>query len=428
VGIHYFNLAEPERAGEYLTKAFELREHASQRERLRIMAGYYSSVTGELEKAALSYQQMIASYPRDIAAYNNLGIILAEQGEYEKAAEITKQGIRLEPEQVTLDENLTGYLLALQRFDEALIIIREEQPRKPDNYIFPAARYALAFFSSDSKAMAEQEQWFASEAEYENFGLALASDTEAFEGHLRKAQELTNRALDSAIRSDRKETGAIWEAIAAQRQAAYGNIAEARQSAARALKLAPKSESVELETALAFALAGDAARADSLAQDIGGRYSLDTQTKYIWLPAIYAQLELNHKNPAAALKTLQSALPPLGFGVVTFGANASGSCLYATYLRGKAYLALGQGKAAAEEFQKILDHSGLVWNCWTGALARLGNARANALESTTAHGVDADAARVRAIASYKELLTLWNDADPGIPLPKQAKAEYARLQ
>src|SRR5207302_11271833 len=114
--------------------------------------------------------------------------------------------------------------------------------------------------------------------------------------------------------------------------------------------------------------------------------------------------------------------------LIAFAANASGSCLYLTYLRGQAYLAAGQGRAAAAEFQKILDHSGIVWNCWTGALAHLGKARANALESRAAQGADADAARVRALAAYKGFLTLWKDADSDIPVLKQAKAEYAKLQ
>jgi tetratricopeptide (TPR) repeat protein len=276
--------------------------------------------------------------------------------------------------------------------------------------------------------MAEQEKWFASKPEYENFGLALASDTEAFGGHLRRAQELTKRAVDSAIQSDRRETGAIWEAIAAQRQAAYGNTADARRSAAQALKLAPKSESVELETALAFALAGDAARTESLAQDARRRYPTDTQTQSLWLPAIQAQLELNRKDPAAALKTLQPVVPPLEFGVVTFGANASGSCLYPTYLRGEAYLAAGQGMAAAAEFHKILEHNGIVWNCWTGALAQLGFARASALQIGTSKGAEADAARVRALTAYGRFFALWKDADSNIPIFKQAKVEYATLQ
>jgi eukaryotic-like serine/threonine-protein kinase len=175
VGIHYFNLGEPARASEYLTKAFQLREHASERERLSITANYYSSVTGELDKSADTYQQRLASYPRDIAAYNNLGIICAEQGQFEKAVEITRAGIRIAPEQITLDENLTGYLLALERFDEARQLSYEMQP-----LIFPGALYALAFLGSDTAAMAEQGRWFASKPEYENFGLALASDSAAY--------------------------------------------------------------------------------------------------------------------------------------------------------------------------------------------------------------------------------------------------------
>jgi eukaryotic-like serine/threonine-protein kinase len=145
----------------------------------------------------------------------------------------------------------------------------------------------------------------------------------------------------------------------------------------------------------------------------------------LWLPAIRGQLALDKKNPALALNTLQAA-SPIELASITFVANFS--CLYHVYVRGEAYLAAGEGKEAAAEFQKILDHSGIVWNCWTGALARLGVARANALQSRTSQGADADAARVRALAGYKDFLTLWKDADPGIPILKQAKAEYAQLQ
>jgi eukaryotic-like serine/threonine-protein kinase len=428
VGVHYFNLGEPARASEYLTKAFQLREHASERERLSITANYYSSVTGELGKSAETYQQRIASYARDVAAYNNLGIIYAEQGLFEKAVEITREGIRIAPEQITLDENLTGYLLALQRFDEARQLILEMQPRKPDNYIFPAALYALAFFGSDSTAMVEQERWFARKPEYENFGLALASYSEAYAGHLSHTRELIKQAVNSAIRADSKEAGAIWEGIAAQCAAAFGLPADARKAAAEALKLAPGSPGAQAEAALAFAMAGGAAQTEALERDLATRFPLDTQVQSLWLPAIQAQLALNHNEPASALKTLQSASPPLEFGLVAFAANASGSCLYPTYVRGEAYLAAGQGKESAAEFQTILDHSGIVWNCWTGALAHLGVARANALQAKNSQGADADAARVRALAAYKDFLTLWKDADPDIPILKQAKAEYARLR
>ncbi len=145
----------------------------------------------------------------------------------------------------------------------------------------------------------------------------------------------------------------------------------------------------------------------------------------LWLPAIQAQLALDRKNPTAALTALQAA-SPIELGQISFVANIS--CLYPTYVRGEAYLAAGQGSAAAAEFQKIIDHSGIVWNCWTRALAHLGVARANALQARTSKGADADAARVRALAAYKDFLTLWKDADPDIPVLKQAKAEYAKLQ
>jgi len=255
--------------------------------------------------------------------------------------------------------------------------------------------------------------------------MALASDTEAYGGHVGKARELTKRAMDSAIRADSKENGAIWQANAALQQAAYGNATEARRMAAEALKLAPTSQGVESEAGLAFAMAGDTARAESSALELNKRFPLDTQMQSLWLPVIQAHLSLGRKNPAAALDHLQAAAS-IELGQITFVTSIS--CLCPVYVRGEAYLAAGQGSAAAAEFQKILDHSGIVWNCWTGALAHLGVARANALQARTSQGADADAARVRALAAYKDFLALWKDADPDIPILKEAKAEYAKLQ
>jgi tetratricopeptide (TPR) repeat protein len=425
VGLDYGSLAELGRASEYYTKAFQLREHASEREKLHITAIYYSNVTGELDKAAQTYQEEIESYPRYAAAYNDLGIVYAAQGQYEKAAESYRQNLRLATDSAPLYANLGNSLLSLQRFDEAGQVIHEAQARKLDNVLFHAALYALAFLGADSAAMAEQQQWFAGKPEYADAGLGLASDTEAYGGHLGKARELTKRAVDSAIRADSKENGAIWQENAAIEQAAYGNPAEARQAAAEALKLAPTSQGAEVEAALAFAMAGDTARAESMAQDLGKRFPLDTQMQSLWLPAIQAQLALDKKNPTAVLNALQAA-SPIELGQIQFVANIS--CLYHVYIRGEAYLAAGQGKEAAAEFQKIIDHSGIVWNCWTGALAHLGVARANALQSRSSHGADADLARSRALAAYKDFLNLWKDADPDIPILKEAKSEYAKLQ
>ncbi len=424
VGLDYYGLSELGRASEYFTKAFQLRKHASEREKLAITADYYQNVTGELDKAAQTYQEEIASYPRDYRAHLDLGNVYTSQGQYEKAAESYRQGLRLAPDNAVPYADLPNSLISLQRFDETRQIIHEAQARKLDTFVLHNALYALAFLGSDTAAMAEQQQWYAGKPE-ENFGLSLASDTEAYGGHLAKARELTKRAADSAIRADSKETGAIWQAIAAHREAAYGNPAEARPAATEALKLVPTSQGVEVEAALAFATAGDTARAESLAQDLGKRFPLDTQVQSLWLPAIQAQLALDKKNPASALSALQ-ADSSIELGQINFVTNIS--CLYPAYIRGEAYLAAGQGNAAAAEFQKLIDHSGIVWNCWTGALAHLGVARANALQAKTSQGADADAARVRALAAYKHFLTLWKDADPDIPVYRQAKAEYTKLQ
>jgi eukaryotic-like serine/threonine-protein kinase len=423
VGADYYSLGEVGRASEYYTKAFQLREHASEREKLAIAASYYLSVTGELDKAAQTQQETIESYPREANGYSNLGAVYSQLGLYEKAAEVTGQAVRLAPDENNYDD-LVNVALALQRFEEAQQIIHEAQARKLHSFIQSNALYALAFLGGDSAAMAEQQQWFAGKPE-ENQGLSLASETEAYIGHLDKARELTKRSVESAVRADSKESGAIWLENAALREAAFGELAQAKKTADEGLKLVPTSQGVESEAALALAMAGDAARAESLAQDLGKRYPLGTQMQSLWLPAIQAQVALDKKNPAAALSALQAA-SSIELGTIPFVANLS--CLYPTYIRGEAYLAAGQGKDAASEFQKILDHSGIVWNCWTGALAHLGVARANTLQSRTSQGADSDAARVRALAAYKDFLTLCKDPDPDIPILKEAKAEYAKLQ
>ncbi len=424
VGNDYYNLGQLAWASQFFTRAFQLREHSSEQEKLAITAAYYREVTGELDKAAQSYRELTENYPRAGSAYIDLGLVFAFQGQYQEAAEITAHALRLQPAHVGWYENLSLYNLALQNFDGTRQVVREAQTHNMGDFVLHDALYALAFFGADSPGMAEQQHWLASKPEYENVAFALTSDTEAYGGHLGKARALTRQAADSIIRVGSKETGAMWLAIAAQREAAFGNLADARQAAANALQLAPTSRGVESEAALALAMVGDTNRVQSLMVDLNQRYPLDTQTQSLWLPTIQAQLALNENRPAPALQTLQVAAP-IELGQMGFVLNLS--CLYPIYVRGEAYLAAGQGKAAAAEFQKILDHSGIVWNCWTGALAHLGVARADALQTRTSQGVEADAARARALAAYKDFLTLWKDADPDIPILKQAKAEYARL-
>jgi serine/threonine protein kinase/tetratricopeptide (TPR) repeat protein len=425
VGDDYYSMGQLGRANEFYTKAFQLREHVSEWERLQITVSYYSNVTGEVDKTAQACQEGIQAYPRDGRAYWQLGNAYASLGQWEKATEAYSDSLRIAPNQDIYGVLLQGFL-ALQQFDKARQGIREVEAEKLEDSIARSAMYGLAFLGSDSQAMAEQQQWYTSKLD-ENLGLSLASDTEAYAGRLHKARELTNQAVDSAIRADSRETGAIWRGIAAQREAAFGNVGDAKQTAEEGLKLYPAiaSQGVAVEAGLAFAVAGDTAKAESLAQDLNKRFPLDTQMQSLWLPAIRAQLALNRNSPSEAITDLQAA-SSIELASMPFAANIS--CLYPAYIRGEAYLAARQGKEAATQFQKILDHSGIVWNCWTGALAHLGVARANALQAKTSQSADADAAHVRALAAYQAFLTLWKDADPDIPILKQAKAEYAKLE
>lgn len=425
IGNAYESLSEMGRAAEYYTKAFELRDHASEREKLVIAGRYYQDVTGELDKAARTYEQVLQSYPRDVVVVD-LANIYAAEGKYDEAVEVLHQLQKVAPDRVAVYSNLANDFLALQRFDEARQVIQQAQARKWENLTFHSALYALSFLKADAAGMAQQQQWFAAKPDVAHFGLSLASDTEAYAGHLSKGRALTTQAVNFAIQADSKENAAIWWENAALREAAFGNREEAKRDAAEGLKLAPDRQDVQVAAALAYAIAGDTTRTRPLAEALSQQYPLDTQMQSLWLLAIQAQLALNQKDPSAAVDALQKASPPIEYGQIAFLANIS--CLPWTYIRGQGYLASGNATAAAAEFQKITDHNGIVWNCWTGVLARLGVARANALQASQSQGADADAARVRALAAYKDFLGLWKAADPDIPIYKQAKAEYAQLQ
>jgi serine/threonine protein kinase/tetratricopeptide (TPR) repeat protein len=425
LALTYSTLGELDRAEEYFTKAFESRNHASEREKLLVSAGYYTYVTGELERAVQTYQETVASYPRDAAAYLNLGISYGALGQYELAAEATRESLQITPENVGLYENLANFMLALERIEDASKATQEAQARKLDDLVLRNALYAIAFLTKNKAGMAEQQQWFSKNSKVENNGLALASDTQAYAGRLAKARQLTMQATDCALRADSKEMGAIeWE-NAALRLAAFGDAEEARRNAATGLTLAPASRAVAVEAALAYAMAGDTAQAQTTAQWLNKKYPLDTQLQWVWLPAIRAQVALTRNHPADAIDHLRRTLPPIEYGQIEFINQIS--CMYPTYIRGQAFLQAGKGGEAVAEFQKLLDHSGIVWNCWTGVLGRLGVARANALQVKASKGTD-DAARTRALAAYKDFLILWKDADPDIPILKQARAEYAKLQ
>ena len=424
-GFDYNGLGEATRGNDYLLKAYQLREHSSRRENMAITAAYHYYVTGDLNQAEQSLHNLLANYPRMWGPHAELGNVYTSEGLYAKGADEYRQAQSLFQDAGNNYGNLANTLLALQRYDQARQVLEEAQTHKLDQYLFHMQWYALAFLKGDPKGMDDQQRWFSGRPEVAYDGLALASDTEAYTGHLNRSRELTRQSVDSAIRADDKESGAVLLENAALREAAFNNGAQARRFAAEGLKLAPQSQGAQAEAALALAMTGDTSRPVSLMKEIDQRYPLDTQVHALWLATVQAQLALNRRDPAGAL----AALPDIGameLGQVSYLNNVT--CLYRTYVHGDALLAAGQGAAAAAEFQKILDHSGMVWNCWTGAAAHLGLARANALLAKSSQSAEGNAARDRAIATYREFFLLWKDADPEIPLLKQAKAEYARLE
>ena len=414
LGVDYYSLNQPSLAADNLKKAFDLRDRATEREKFHITALYYQYVTGELEKSNQTYELWMQVYPREGVLHGNLGANYMVLGQYEKAATETREDLRLDPMGVAEYSNLGQIYLALNRFDEARTTTDEALGRKLEDISLHVNLYALAFIQGNAAAMKQQEDWTIGKPGAEDWMLSLESDTEAWSGRLGKARELSRQAVESARRSDEKEPAALWQTNAAIREALFGNADAARQNAAVAVTLAPGSHDAEAQAALAYALAADTVHAQSLANDLGERFPQGTVAQAVWLPTIRAQIETSHKNPARSIELLQAAVPyELGQG-----GNAPNSCLYPVYVRAMAYLSMQQGPAAAAEFQKTLDHRGLLWNCATGTLAHLGLARAYVLQGDTA----------KANAAYQDFLTLWKDADPALHILKEAKAEYAKLQ
>jgi tetratricopeptide (TPR) repeat protein len=273
--------------------------------------------------------------------------------------------------------------------------------------------YYLGFLQNDSATMAQHVAWGAGKPGDEDPLLAAQSDTEGYYGRLAAARDFARRAVDSAVRADSKETAALWQANGALREAEFGNAAQARQAANAALSLSPGRD-VKVLAAVAFARAGDIPRARALADELEKTYPTNTTLKLYWFPIVRAAIALGNQKPSDAVVALEAVAPyefgePPPFQIGT---------IYAAYIRGEAYLASHDGATAAREFQKFLDHRGLVVNYPLASLARLGLARAYALSGDTA----------KAKATYQDFLKLWKDADPDIPVLKEAKAEYAKPQ
>ena len=417
LGYVYSGLGEPSLAVENFKKAYDFRGRVSEREKLVIESAYYWIAIGDLEKARQTEEVQEQTYPRDEWPPNDLSIIYHQIGEHEKALAEAQEAVRRDPTSGRFYATLAYAYLNLNRFDEAQATAEEALAKKLDSPYLRFALYHVAFLQNNAAGMAKQVAWSVGKPGVEDVLLLFEADSAAYAGRLWKARELSGRAVASAERAGEKETAGGYQAEAALREAFFGNAAYARLQAAAALALSTGRD-VKDGAALALALAGDAARAQALADDLAKRFPEDTVVQFNYLPTLHAQLALSRTDASKAIEVLQ-AVQQTGIGVrnAPYELGSYGA-LCPVFVRGEAYLAAHQGSEAAAEFQKILDHRGIVLNEPIGALANLQIGRAYAMQGDTA----------KAKAAYQDFLRLWKDADPDIPILQQAKAEYEKLK
>jgi serine/threonine protein kinase len=418
----YANLGEASKSVENCRKAFNLRDRVSQREKYKIMSDYYGNVTGELDKALEQDVLWVHDYPRDPAANNDMAEVLAAFGYYDKAVDILRAFDEF-PEGV-MGINLAFDYISLNRTKEAKAVIQAAVDRKVDDPFLREGAYLLAFLLKDEAGMEQQRSIARGRPEFEERLLGLDSNTQAYFGRIQKARLLSGRAAESARGNGHKEVAARWLAHQAVREAQFGNKTLAIHVARSALAQA-QSREVRANAALALAVAGDTTGAKKVADELNRAHALDTIMQNYSLPCILAAIQISRALPHAALEHLERTRP------YEMGSDSSDAIdpMRPAYFRGQASLLAGEGTAAAGEFEKVLNHPGLVLNSHLGPLARLGLARARVLEARSARDATAtDAARTKARAAYQDFLTLWKDADPDIPILRQAKAEYAKLQ
>src|SRR5580700_7813105 len=413
LAVSYANLGQASLAAENATKAYDLRGRVSEREKYAIESFYYDATTGQLEKAEQTYQQWILSYPRDFVPHSNLGNTYILMGQWDKALPEGLEAVRLEPRVAAGYSNLGQIYIALNLLDEASATFQQALKQKLDAGYLRLWMYYLALLRNDRADMEQQVAWGTGKPWDEDPLLSAQSDTEAYYGRLIKAREFSSRAVNSAKHADAKETAALWEANAALREAEFGNSALARNDVATALALAPGRD-VEVLSALAYARAGNILPSQELVDKLNKEFPTNTLVQIYWLPVIRAAIELDRKDSSQAIELLQT---PMSYDLAEPTPLQLGP-MYPAYLRGEAYRQEHRGKEAASEFQKILDHRGVVVNFPLGAVAHLGLARAYALEGEVP----------KSGAAYRELFTLWKDADPDIPILKEAEAEYAKLR
>jgi DNA-binding winged helix-turn-helix (wHTH) protein/Flp pilus assembly protein TadD len=412
LGVSYFNADEASRAAENLQKAYALREGTSEREKLAIAALYDAVVTRDFEAALKSYAIWTQIYPNDARAMTNLGTVYTYLGEYDESLAALQKALKLNPGAGSNYPNLVIAYTHRNQLADAQAVAQAAKAHNLDSVAIHGDLYLVDFLQHDAAGMA-REAALAAQPGWEDVILYYQSDTAAYEGQFALARQLTRRAADTAARNDKKEAMAGYEAEGALREALIGNSTLAKQQAAGALALSTGRD-VTAMSALAFALGGDSARASGLADDLEKRFPQDTIVRFNLLPAIRAEVALQGGKADKAIETLA----PGSRYETAQTAEDLNFVLYPVYLRGDAYLAGKQGTAAGTEFQKIIDHPGLVQNELIGALAYLGIGRAYSMTHDTN----------KAKAAYEQFFLVWKDADSDIPVLKQARVEYGKLR
>ena len=406
LGMMYENLGEETLSKENIQRAYDLRSAVSLREKLFIESEYYSNNLGDLQKAQQVYSVWTQMYPRDWLPRNEAMQLYNFLGQPDKALDEIREAHTLYPESGLINGNLLSAYISAGRMDEARVFAKEIKVKTPDTFQVRANLYRLAFLQNDRAGMEEQIAFSSGKPGLEDQLLNNEADTAAYYGKLAHSREFSSRAVASARRAEDKETAAAYLADAALREALLGNNSEALRQAAAALLLS-KTANVRVTAAIVFALTARGTRMRAIAEQLGKDYPDDTLTRFVYLPTLTALAALSGNEAPKAIEALSVATP-----------YELGVSLYPAYYRGLAYLSTHQSKEAATEFRKILDHSGLVWNLPINALAHLQLGRAFAIQGDTP----------KARAAYQDFLMLWKDADPDIPILKQAKREYAELQ
>lgn len=405
LGNAYSNLGETGMAATNIRKAYELREHVGEHERLYIESHYFQFVTGDLGKAAQTYEVWAATYPNDEAPRTNLAVIYSDLGKLEQSAEQAKQAVRIAPDDGQAYANLVDAYTLLDRLDQASAVANQAIANNLDTPTLRLYLYNLAFLKHDTASKEKILTWAAGEPGIEDAFLSDQANEAAFTGHLVQARLLTERAIDAARRADEKETAAGYETDAAQREALFGNAPEAKRLAETALAMA-NDRDTRYGAAVAFAMAGVMDRARLIADQLNKEFPDDTFVQGVYLPTIRAAIAVGQKDPASAIRTLDPAVP--------YDLGLAGNLLPA-YVRGLANLEQRDGAHAIIEFQRMIDHPGIVLNTPIGPLAHLQIARAWVLRGNR------DAAKM----AYDQFFAAWKDADPDIPILKEARSEYA---